>query len=202
MKQTIIVFDTETTGLPPRPSRFKKYHDPKTEFMFYESSRVVELAYIVYMYDDVAKTHTTVHSCASLVSPNNEFVITNDDIHGITQEMAVNHGRPIEDVLCDFSMAVSKADVIVAHNIDFDMNIILAEFYRANVDPKHVLVIEQVCTLHLAMRTMNLTRYPRLTDLYNKLYPQIESSWKQTHRALDDTDKCAASYFALLQYKL
>jgi DNA polymerase III subunit alpha len=201
MKQTIIVFDTETTGLPPRPSRFKKYHNPKTEYMFYDSSRVVELAYIVYMYDDVTHTHTVVHSHASLVSPNDEFVIMNEAIHGITQEMAVNYGRPIKNVLCDFLEALSNVDIIVAHNIEFDMNIILAEFYRAKLDPIKLLPIQQVCTIRLAMDVLKLDKYPKLIDLYNKLHPRLDSC-SQTHRALDDTEKCAESYFALRKYKL
>lgn len=196
MIQTIVVFDTETTGLPPRPSRFKRYPDPRTEYERYANARVVELAYIVYMYNTETKEYTRVQSNACLVSPNGEFVIMNESIHGITQNMANRYGKPIKEVLIDFRTAVSKSDVLVAHNIEFDMNIIQAEFYRAGLDPMEVLTVPKTCTLHRAMCVLNLTRYPKLNDLYNRLYP-LHSNWIQSHRALDDTEKCALSYFAL-----
>ena len=41
----VLVFDTETTGLPIFNNR--DYHDPSL-LEFYDSSRVIELGYIIY----------------------------------------------------------------------------------------------------------------------------------------------------------
>ena len=52
----ITVFDVETSGLPHRHSNYKRYTDPKTEYNRYDNARMVELAYVMYVYDEITKT--------------------------------------------------------------------------------------------------------------------------------------------------
>ncbi len=60
------------------------------------------------------------------------WVIPDDaiKIHGITNSKAFNSGIPIVRVLDKFMLAVKQADLLVAHNIDFDWKVVAAEFYR------------------------------------------------------------------------
>jgi DNA polymerase III epsilon subunit-like protein len=51
-------------------------------------------------------------------------------IHGITNSKAFNAGIPTDRVLDKFMLAVKQADLLVAHNIDFDWKVVAAEFYR------------------------------------------------------------------------
>jgi len=194
----IMVFDVETSGLPPRPSQYKRYPDPKTEYIRYNNARMVELAYVMYVYDETLQTKELVRSMSCVVHPNNEFVIENMSIHGISHTLASKYGYSVKTILDVFMDDVSRSDKIVAHNIEFDLNIVLAECYRAGVDPSPLLNIVKRCTMKSAMRIMGFDRFPRLVNLYNTLCKKVgESDWKQTHRALDDTERCADIYFAL-----
>ena len=51
-------------------------------------------------------------------------------IHGITHQISKNQGFDIKDILEIFQVCINAADYVVAHNINFDRNMILAECYR------------------------------------------------------------------------
>ena len=114
-----LVFDTETTGLPTM-KRFNVYHEPSL-VNYYKNSRIIELAYIIY-----DEEGNCVKTESNLVKPNN-FIIENSHIHGITQENAVENGKDIESVIQLMNNDLTNVDTIVAHNIDFDINILLSE---------------------------------------------------------------------------
>lgn len=46
------------------------------------------------------------------------------NIHGISDEMAAKYGVDIRMIDMVFACLISKADVIVAHNIDYDMDVV------------------------------------------------------------------------------
>ena len=194
----VTVFDVETTGLPPRPSKYKRYPDPRTEYPMYDKARVVELAYTMYVYDESTRNKELVRSVSCVIDPAGAFVIENTWIHGISHETASEHGSPAMDVLSAFLRDVERSDKIVAHNLEFDYNIVLAECYRIGIDPSPLLATTKRCTMRYAQRVMGLERFPKLVDLYNNLcgLPRGEK-WTQSHRALDDTEKCADVYFEL-----
>lgn len=199
MDKTIIVFDVETTGLPPRPSKYKRYPDPKTEFNHYNGARVIELAYVIYAYDNITQERSCVRAVSNLIAPCGVFTIENTFIHGILQETAEKHGLPAITVFSSFLDAVSKADRLVAHNIEFDYCLTLAECYRLGLDVSPLLNISKKCTMKCAIDLFCLDRYPKLTDMYARCFPG--EKWVQTHRALDDVDKCADVYFELLRFR-
>jgi DNA polymerase III epsilon subunit-like protein len=63
--------------------------------------------------------------------PNHiEFTPESVKIHGITRAISTAVGQDMDAVLLSFTRDCEMADVIVAHNIAFDMNMIKAEFYR------------------------------------------------------------------------
>jgi DNA polymerase III epsilon subunit-like protein len=67
-----------------------------------------------------------------LVRPRN-FVIpaTATRIHGITYQVASLHGTPITQVLENLSRQIEQADIIVGHNVEYDISIIIAEAKRS-----------------------------------------------------------------------
>ena len=198
MDKTIIVFDVETTGLPPRPSRYKRYPDPKTEFAHFNGARVIELAYVMYAYNKDTQERTCVRAVSHLISPCGVFSIENTHIHGIMQQTAEKHGKPAMDVFSEFLEAVSQSDRLVAHNLEFDLCLTLAECYRIGLDVSPLLNVKKTCTMKCSIDMFCLDKYPKLTDMYGRFFP--DDKWVQNHRALDDVDKCADVYFELLRF--
>jgi DNA polymerase-3 subunit epsilon len=69
----------------------------------------------------------------------NSYVDVDDDVEispkiteitGIVRETCKSRGIPIQDVLTEFYRAYQSCDVIIAHNIDFDKEMIMVEVIR------------------------------------------------------------------------
>ncbi len=113
-----LFFDTETTGIPRRRSA------PVTELDNWP--RVVQLAFL--------RTDAEGHAAARgacIIKPAG-FVIPPEAarVHGITTERALAEGVALQTALAEFQAAAAEAAVLVAHNMDFDGNILGAEFLR------------------------------------------------------------------------
>jgi DNA polymerase III epsilon subunit-like protein len=168
-----MVLDTETTGI------FEKNAFPD-ELDKFNKARLIELGYIV-----------DSKECSYLVKPDN-FVIENHNIHGITTEMA-NEGLDIVQVMDKFHNDLLEVDMIVCHNISFDMNILLSECFRYNnmkllncINSKYKL-----CTMKLGKNKLNLPKNPKLVDLYFSLF---DKTVEQEHRSLSDCRICKACF--------
>jgi DNA polymerase III epsilon subunit-like protein len=190
MENNTIIFDTETTGFPNTFS-FDKYYDPKlTEF--YDSSRMVQLAYIV-----LDKDLEVISKNSFIISPNN-FLIKNSHIHGINQEKAVNEGVDIKYCLINFYNELIKCKTVVCHNINFDVNVLSSECYRCNMNfiPEKLNKKNKFCTMKRGKDILKFLKYPKLSELHLYFYPEIV--WQQKHDALDDCEKCLECYKRLI----
>ena len=171
---TIMFLDTETTGLPERnasPNEVDKFNN----------ARLIELGYIINKVETV-----------NLVKPDN-FNITNTFIHGISNDMAMNEGKMIKEVLEQLYNDLMKVDTIICHNISFDMNIILSECYRINYN-ELILLIEsknKLCTMAIGKKILKLDKSPKLVELYKMLY---NKEVKQEHRSISDCKICSDCY--------
>lgn len=181
--------DTETTGLPI--TKNFKYHNPKNT-KYYDNARIVEIAYIIYDDNDLKVKEVT-----TLIKPSG-FIIENSNIHGITTEDAMNNGLDISDVLEELydDLFQYSVNCIIAHNINFDINVILSECYRANKDYLYcsIVKINKECTMHLGKIYLKSTKNPKLNILYEYLF---NKEVVQEHRALSDTKICAECYFKM-----
>jgi DNA polymerase-3 subunit alpha len=199
----VTIFDIETSGLPVRPSTYKRYGNPFTETNKYDSSRIVEIGYVTYECPDGYGygTPDLVEQRSSLVKPES-FMITNHAIHGISHKLATERGNNILDVLSQFMIVVSYSDIIVSHNIEFDKNITCSEMVRCGMvtSAKQFMQKKFECTMILAMHTFNLTRFPKLKDLYESVC-ESGVEWKQNHRAMDDALRAADCFFAIKMSK-
>lgn len=196
-----IVFDTETSGLPDSKG-FGKFYD-YSELEHYNNSRLVELAYIV-----VDDTNIEVARIERLVIPSG-FIVENSHIHGITNAMALECGLPLHDVLKEFEGYTEGATSLIAHNINFDISIILSEAYRCGMSSliEKIKGMEYIDTMILGhnaiLKTipentkvyLNFIKYPKLSELYKFIFNRPVC---QKHRALADVELCLECYKILV----
>ena len=184
----ILFLDTETSGLPETLG-FNKYYDYK-ESLRYKNSRLIELGYTLYNNDNL------INKTSFIIKPD-QFVINNSYIHGITHEIALTEGITIDQVLENFYNVLKTINIIIGHNITFDLQIIKSECYRFNRNDiiNEINKKDIICTMIMGKTKLKLVKYPKLIELYYHLF---KINVKQNHRSLDDCDLCSKCYFKLL----
>ena len=200
----VLVIDTETTGLPQgrnvTSETYKKW----------DKARLVQIAWELYN-----PSRECIQKECYIITPDNfeipEVVV---NIHGISTERAYNEGIALIDVLKKIHVILNNNPIIVAHNIQFDNDIILAELYRYqnkinNIDLSNRNLLEKLqiddiiklwlkCNKHctMLMGTIPGEKWPKLANLYENCFghkPEYEM-----HHADNDVRACADIYFHLL----
>lgn len=210
----VLVFDTETTGLP-----HTKIINPDTLHLW---PYVVQMSYIIYDTD----TMTIVEIFNYIVKMEPNIIIPEDSIqiHGITNEKSQKDGIKITKILNNFFIHLKTVDLLVGHNVTFDINIIKIELLRNiynNVSIsendlkkcKHNLHLltnfkNICCTLKDSIKICDIKaidksgnsylKYPKLVELHQKLFETIPNN---LHNSLNDiliTLRC----FAKLKYDI
>ncbi|MDD1727748.1 MAG: 3'-5' exonuclease [Methanospirillum sp.] len=186
--QTLLFFDTETTGLPSRDRKIRS--DP------FSWPRLVELGWIL-----MSETGTHIEEFSFLVKPEGftipESAIT---IHGITTSEATDSGLPVTEVLSRFCDCARNADLLIAHNLSYDIRILLTELIRAGFRD-HLPEMKGICTMRSGTKFCGIPgrfgkgfKWPSLSLLHLKLFGSEPGN---AHRALDDARTCAACYYEL-----
>ena len=150
-----IVFDIETTGLD------SSYDE------------VIEIGAIK------VKKNKTVSKFNSLVKPKNEVDEYITELTGITNEM-VKDAPTIEEVLPDFMDYIGN-DILIGHNVNFDINFIYDNLYRNKLD---VLTNDFIDTMRISRKLLPELPHHRLIDLAK--YFKIDST--NNHRSLKDCE--------------
>lgn len=191
-----IALDTETTGLPPKGKNL----NPEKDWPLWNSCRMVEMAYE----KRNVKTNEIIKKETFLVFPE-DFVIPQSaiNIHGITNEMAAKEGRPIETIFDILFRDITQSNnpTMVAHNMAFDENVLLAELYRLQArNPQSTKFSEYInnwkglnkhCTMLVGTEPGG--KWPKLNVLYLKYFPSLpEGSF---HRAAYDANLCSDIYY-------
>jgi DNA polymerase III epsilon subunit-like protein len=182
-----LIFDTETTGLP------LSYKAPVSDIENWP--RVVQVAWR--SFDDKGKK---TGSACYVIRPDG-FTIPKEaeKVHGISTARAKREGVCIKKVLDEFTEELEIAKVLVAHNLEFDTNIVGAEFHRIGVRRpfrKHTLV----CTMKESTDHCELPgrygdyKWPKLSELHVKLF---KKNVKEMHDAGADVETCAKCFFEL-----
>jgi DNA polymerase-3 subunit epsilon len=187
-----LFFDVETNGLP------LDWKAPLTDLNNWPE--VLQLALV--LCDDSGEE---VQRNSWYVKPEKGFKLNENaaEINKITLETLEEKGVPIEEILAQFALAVEKAEQIVAHNIEFDENIIGAEFLRAGL----ANVLEEknkICTMVNTVKFCNIPgkygpKWPSLLELHVKLF---DEGFKDAHDALVDTDIVAKCFWELITKEL
>jgi DNA polymerase III subunit alpha len=182
-----LIFDTETTGLPI----FNKtgyYRFPSYRFLNkYNTSRIVSISWII-----ANEKREQIKHKYHIIRPL-DFTIDNNskavEIHGITAEIANEKGISWHVMYDEFIQDLVQCDTIVAHNIQFDVSVLLSEMHRYNKDfgISTLLNKKRICTMKMGKDTMGTMKVPKLSELYEFLYNEpIENA----HNASYDTLYC------------
>jgi len=163
----ILVFDTETTGLPDRKLQWF------TDYM--EFPHVVQLAWI-----------NQFKAESYIIRPDGwEIPQEATDVHGITMERALKEGEPFAYVIDKFIEDCLESRLICGHNIYFDTSIIKAnilrelgqEYYNANRVEDALFKGKRIDTCRSTMKWVDermangRMKLPKLEELYSRCFP-------------------------------
>jgi DNA polymerase III epsilon subunit-like protein len=198
----VLVFDTETTGLPQT-----KIINPDT---LNQWPTILQFSYIIF---DISLNNIIESRDYFIKIPENILISEeNTKIHGITNKICSNKGVPITEVLSEFFCYLRDVDLIVGHNIQFDINMIKVELLRL-INRREINdndLLEDIryykynlhyitnytniyCTLQESIDFCNIKvtnksgkeylKYPKLIELHQKLFNTTPNN---LHNSLND----------------
>lgn len=194
--KTIIVFDSETTGLPD----YKKPSNDPTQ------PHLVELAAKLYGEDG-----TFIAGMSAIIKPDG-WIISQEmtDIHGISHDYALEHGISEKEAVQLFLDLYAKAGKRVAHNRSFDDRIMriaikryigddAAELYKAFPAECTAQLSKPICQLPPTekMKATNFRNSFKTPTLPEALLHFTGRVLEGGHRAEVDVTACADVYFAI-----
>ncbi len=183
-----LIFDTETTGLPLR------YDAPPEDLENWP--RLVQLAW--QLHDPEGKLGAAKNY---IIRPEG-FTIpySAEKVHGISTSRAMEEGLPLADVLGEFAADVGQSRLLIGHNIDFDINIVAAEFIRKGIanpfpaKPVFCTKIESTDFCALPGGKGGRFKWPTLAELHRKLF---DEDFTDAHNASADVIATARCFLEL-----
>ncbi|MDY0086073.1 MAG: DNA polymerase III subunit alpha [Bacteroidales bacterium] len=186
-----LIFDTETTGLP------RNYNAPVSDSDNWP--RMVQLAW--QLHDELGNL---VEQANYVIKPEGFTIPFNaTKVHGITTDHAQKHGVALETVLEKFEQACSQSRFLVGHNIDFDLKIAGAEYFRIYQEDRlkdyHKL---DTCTETTASLCQlpggrgGKFKLPNLAELHKHLF---QEGFDEAHNASADVAATARCFLELLR---
>ncbi|MDG1262812.1 MAG: DNA polymerase III subunit alpha, partial [Flavobacteriales bacterium] len=190
----ILIFDTETTGLP------RDWNAPMSDLDNWP--RLVQLAWQLHEPSGKLVSRGNI-----IVKPDGFSIPFNAaKIHGITTERAERDGSDLLEVLDAFQEDLAKAKYIVGHNIEFDINIVGAELIRSERAPelltdKNAIDSKDESTEYCAIPggRGGKFKWPTLTELHTKLFGV---GFDEAHDAAYDVDATSKCFFGLVTEKV
>lgn len=193
LKMRALFFDTETTGLPK---------DRKKDATMGPDNwpEPVSIAWII---TDGAKA---VRAKYSIIQPNGWNIPEESvRIHGISQQLAMREGLPLVHVLGDFLRDLRSVDVVIAHNLEFDKNVIFSAAIHLCKDdlaifwPKYEFCTcesaREITKIPLSKPTMYFKfKTPKLTEFYEYTFSSKPPE-SILHTSLGDVQVLVAIFF-------
>ena len=186
----VLAFDTETTGK-------WNYQAPFTDVT---QPHLVQLGAILHD----SETKRNIATVDMLIDPDGKWVISEEvsKIHGITHEMACKFGVLLSNACYIFRDLAKKADVIIAHNIEFDQSIISKAMHDEGLPemPWGERIIR--CTMKTATNIVKAKKtgfgkgykWPTLTETHLHFYG---TGVTDAHTAMADAAACLNVYHKL-----
>ena len=209
----VLVFDTETTGLP------------KTKIMSQDTlnlwPHIVQFSYVIYDTD----VNDITLSSDDIIKVDDNVIITAESInlHGITHDISQRKGKKINEVLDIFCNHLKTTDVLVGHNVIFDIQMVKVELLRLiyalslekdhNNNYKNNLYsisnfTNVYCTMQNTIELCNIkttdkygkeyNKYPKLSELHEKLFHTIPTHLHNSFYDILATLRC----FMYLKYEV
>lgn len=127
----ILCFDTETTGIPPNN---EMYFNEKKGAKAEEWPRVVQLAFILY---DTEKKKQLGFYDKLIKLPEGQTVPPDSTaVHGISDADLEEKGITMHSAVKMFINFFNRADFVVGHNVQYDINVMCAEITLLTRDPR------------------------------------------------------------------
>ena len=185
-KNVRLYIDTETTGLP------KNNNESYT--------KLENWPYLVQVALIVEDDNFGILAKRNMILKPDGYIIpeSSSKIHRITTEMAIKNGEERERVISFLDRLLYNADMIIGHNVSFDLNVIKAEIIRVKGEEKALFCkknCEIVDTMILGMDICKIPnlyfysnkchkyKYPKLDELYYKLFGE---HFNNQHNAMSD----------------
>ncbi len=189
-----LIFDTETTGVPHNKTA------PLTDLDNWP--RVVQIAWE--LHDNKGKL---ISQHNYLVRPDGfDIPFKAEQVHGISTQRALEEGKPLKEVIGKFNEDLERTAVLIGHNIEFDVNILGAEFIRLGLKPDPLLEAKKLDTGVVSVEFCQLSggpggklKMPRLSELHQKLFGK---DFDDAHDASYDVAATARSFFGLIKQKV
>lgn len=174
----ILVFDTETTGLV-------NFARPEVDPLH---PRLVQIAGVV-----IDGAGSTLDQLSAIITPR-DFEIPEKavEVHGITTEIARAAGVDCGYALTSFLTMAGEPDLVVAHNVRFDMAVLMSELARHELSLE-IGSCERFCTMQQARRMLGMSK-PNLMNVHLQLFGE---NFMMAHDAMADTRACARIYVEL-----
>lgn len=187
---TELFFDVETTGLPARNANPKVLED-------YSKCRLVSIAWVL---RDVKNVYSQRYSVVETSEHGEE--IGAEFIHGISRKVVDKHGVNVKDILTHFMNDCKRADLIVAHNMDFDKNVVCSELFRLGMeeDLNEFTNLPKLCTMKTTTSFCRIPnkwgsyKWPKLVELHVKLF---DVPFENSHHAMADVAATVKSFYEL-----
>jgi len=189
-----LIFDTETTGVPHNKTA------PITDLENWP--RLVQLAW---QFHDKNGRLLSIQNF--IIKPDGfDIPYKAEQIHGISTSRATKEGHDLSLVLAEFQKDLAHAKLLVGHNIEFDINIIGAEFIRKAIDPQFLLDTPKIDTGIVSTEYCQLSggiggklKMPRLLELHEKLFGK---GFGDAHDASYDVAATARCFFGLIKVRV
>lgn len=186
--KSFLFFDTETTGVP------RNYTAPMTDLENWP--RMIQLSFIHCLEngDEITRFN-------ALIKPDGWTMPTGEfwKQHGFTHEKNMREGVAIKDAMELFIDRVNFTDVMVAHNMNFDYNIIGAEMVRLNM--RATKRPAKICTMLSTVDFCKLPgrygfKWPKLEELHKILFNE---TFDGAHDAMVDNAALKRCFFELVK---
>lgn len=202
----VLIFDTETTGLLPK-YYFKTNNNTIIDFMR-DFPYIVQLSFILFDTEKLVIIES--HDFIIKVPDEVEISEKSYSIHGIDKKKSNEEGVDIKESLITLRNVYKKADIIVAHNVEYDLPVIQIEGSRNNMGVimnKNDNGKQFYCNMKNTVNLCNIIKtnsrgtykkYPSQEELHFKLFG---SKPKNLHNSFNDILVCLRCYIKLIENK-
>ncbi len=185
-----LIYDTETTGLP------KNYDAPITDADNWP--RLVQLAWQLHAADG-----SLIEADNFIVKPDGfDIPFNSEQVHGISTKKALEEGIPLQEALDRFTEVLGKSKIVAGHNIEFDINIMGAEYMRMG-DSAPIMDLPYIDTKDESTEFCAIPggrggqfKWPKLTELHVKLFGE---EFEEAHNAAADVAATARCFLELIR---
>jgi len=169
---------------------------------------IVQFSYIIYDVtdNDICVIEDNIIRVADDVEISQESAA----IHGITNEISKSGGVDLNQVLSGFFGALKNVDMLVGHNISFDINVVVVELLRIIYNQSNTVPVDELLSyktyLHMLNNYQNIhctmqnsidmcaikvmgkngreyNKFPKLSELHQKLFDSVPNN---LHNSLND----------------